>query len=526
MTGIPQGNNAAEKDPAKLLTMALREINGVYTSASRIAIPDDKAYNIENMIPIGAQNLHVVPNISSALFDYSSDPIYLQQSANLNGQEFLINFSVNGNVHLFNVDANTDQVINTNFPLSGASSRSSQWKNTVLLFVDATGYYSYDGTTFQKITGPGVPSSGDAIAVYEGRVWIAEGRLLVNSGADDYTAASFLQVNGAAFVSLTDPQIRTKVQRMIVSNGVLYLVAGTSVNMIYNVQVPTGAVPPTPTYQNENIQDKIGSDQPFSVYAFGSAFMMANRYGVYQVYGVSAPKISDDINGTWKYVDFNQGISGGQVVVSGLMCSAFLIKRLNDPNFGSNTVIALFTQRTAPSSIQSGETVWWFANYGALTSIVGAVFEGAETLFGIIGNRLYRLFADNNNPPSAVVMTKLYPMEDELAAKEVLTAGFGARFFSIGTQIQLTIDTPEEQFPTNAAVNITAGLWINNAGMTGQWVNNTGVIGGWFAQFQDLLFSQTPGVGDRYVGMTLTSTGYEYELNIMAMDYKLRQRWL
>lgn len=526
MSKVPQGNNAAQQDPAPLLTMKLHTINGVNTSSSRIAIPDDKVYNLENIIPIGPQNNHVVDNISGVLVDYGADFIYYQKSANLNNQEYVINFSTAGLIHLFNVSTNTDQVLNPGLPLSGSGSRCDQWKNTVLLFIDSSGYYAYDGSTFQKITGPGVPSSGDDIAVYAGRVWIAQGRLLVNSGANDYTAPSFLATNGAAFNSLTDPQIRSKVQRMIVSNGVLYVVSNTGVNAIYNVQVAPNAVPPTPTYQNDNVQGVIGSDQPASVIpADGGSFHMANEYGVYKVYGVQAPKISDDINGTWQFLDPNFKISAGQVVIEGILCSAFLIKRLNDPVFGSNTVIAIYTQRAAPSAIQSGEIIWWFANFGNITSITSAIVGGVLCLFCMIGNKMYRLFADPSTAPSAVVQTKLYPMEDDLQAKEVVLAGFGAVFSLVGSAISLSVDSKDFSYDTGATVAIQTGPWINSVGLQGQWVNSSNVLGGWFAQSTSLIFASPPPVGSRYIGMTLKTTGYKYELNVMAMDYKLRQRW-
>lgn len=526
MSKLPQGNAASEKDPAQLLNYTFREINGVYTASSRIACPNDKVFNLENIIPIGPQNARVMPNISAPLFDFTSDFIYYAEDVNLNGQEFIVCFASNGGVHLFNVLNNTDVVINISNFLSGANSRVTQWKNTVLLFIDSTGYYSYDGTNFQQITGPGVPSAGDDIAVYQGRVWIAQGRLLVNSGANDYTAPAFLATNGAAFNALTDPSIRSKVRRMTVSNGVMYLVGDTNVNGIYNVQVSSGAVPPTPTYQNDNVQALIGTDQPASVFAYTSGmFMLANRYGIYSVYGVQAPKMSDDINGTWKYIDFTKPISGGPVVINGILCAAFLVNRLNDPIFGSNTIVAMFTQRAAPSEIQTGEAVWFFANYGNLTFIVPAIKNGVQCMYGFIGNKIFQLFADEATAPTAKVMTKLWQMEDDLAVKEVLTVGFAAVIRILGSSINLSVDSSTASYDAGVTVGLQNGSWVNAAGVQGQWINAANQTGGWFTPGPSLVFGTAPAVGDRNIGLTLTSVGYGYELNLMAMDYKLRQRW-
>ncbi len=519
MPEIAQGNVASEQDSRPLRTLSIRELNGVSTSAQRIAIPDDKAYNLENIIPIGPQNHHVVPNISASLINYGTDSIYASQGVNLAGTEYLANFAGNGKVFYFNVGAVTSAQVNAGNLLSGAGSQCDQWKNTVTLFIDSTGYYSYDGATFAKITGAGVPSGGDSIAVFAGRVWISSGRTLYFSGADDYTAASWLPANGAGFQNLTDPQIRSKIQRMRASIGYLYLFHSTGVNVISNVVVPIGAVPPTPQYQNTNIQTIIGTDQPASVVPFDRYLLFANRYGAYMMYGISAPKLSEDLNGTWQYLDFSQVISAGQVVVDNILCAAFLLKRANDPTFGSNTVVALWFKR-------GDKDIWWFANYGAITFIVSTFVNNVAALYGFIGNKLYQLFADATTAPAVNIMTKLYPMEDELARKELLKIGFRAYFFVFGSAITLTADTQTGSFDTNVSKNLVQGPWVNLAGQQGFWINTALIIGGWVTPGPFLTLGDAIPLFDQYVGMTLKSTNYKFILQLLAMDYKLGNRWL
>jgi hypothetical protein len=220
---IPQPNTASKPDERPLLSKYFRQMIGINTQAARTAIPDDYFYNLENIIPIGPQNAHVVPNISSSLINYAADTIYWSQGLNLNGTEYLVNFATTGKVFLYNIAANTSAQVNSGTLLSGAGSQCTQWKNTEILFIDSTGYYNYDGTTFAKITGSGVPSSGNAIAVYASRVWIAQGRVLYCSGVDDYSASSWTAANGAAAINLTDPQIRSTIYRLISANGYLYI---------------------------------------------------------------------------------------------------------------------------------------------------------------------------------------------------------------------------------------------------------------------------------------------------------------
>jgi hypothetical protein len=527
VTQIPQTTDAATTGDAPRLSHIFREFKGVYTRATRTAIPDEYFYNLENIIPIGDENAHVVPNISASLLDYAGDSIYWSQGVNLNGTEYLVNFATNGKVFFFNIGAGTSAQVNVGNLLSGSGSQCDQWKNTIILFIDSTGYYSYDGTTFAKITGAGVPTAGNSLAVYANRVWIVNARVLTVSALDDYTAAAFTAANGAATVNLTDPQIRSTVQRLKAQNGYLYLLSPTAINAISDVYVPTGASPPTPQFSNQNIQALIGTDQPASVFPYDRNMMFASRYGVHNLFGVSAPKVSGDIDGTWQYLDFSQAISGGQVVVQNILCGAFLLKRASDPVFGSNTVVALWYQRSELNQLgaSAATDIWWFANYGALTFIVSGIKNNIPALFGFIGNKLYQLFGDTSTAPTVSIMTKLWPMEDEIARKECIVAGLEAFFYLYGSALTLSLDT-ENQSTALVVPSIAGGLWINAIGTQGQWVNNGAVLGGWNAPSTYLLPADAKGGFGHHVGLKLTSVGYSYELHLMALDYKLRDRWL
>ena len=530
MADIPQNNAAAKDDPAPLRTKIFREFKGIYTTASRTAIPDQYFYNLENVIPIGDENAHVVPNISASLINYGADTIYWSQGVNLNGVEYLVNFSTTGKVFFYNIPAATSAEVNTGTLLSGTGSRCDQWQNTVILFIDSTGYYSYDGTTFAKITGTGVPTAGNDIAVYAQYVWVVSGRQLFVSGVNAYNAAAWMASAGAQVITLTDPQIRSTIQRLKAANGYLYMFGNTSVNAISDVSIPSGASPPTPQFSNQNIQAIIGTDQPASIFPYDRQIMFASRYGAHSLYGVSAPKVSGDIDGTWQYLDPSQAISGGQVVIENILCSAFLFKRLNDPIFGSNTIVALWFQ-TSDTSPQTGVTettdIWWFANYGALTFIVTGMVNNVPALFGFIGNHLYQLFEDTGTAPTINVQTKLWPMEDEIARKECITAGFEADYTVYGTALSLTLDTENQSTVLSVNPSFAQGNWINAAAVEGQWQNTALVLGGWTGPTLSYLTpADAQGGYGHHVGMTLSATGYNLELHFLALDYKLRDRWL
>lgn len=510
------------EDPRK--TKIFREFGGCYTRSTRFSMPSDRLYYCENAIPVSDGNLSVVPNLSAVLVDYGTDQIYWSQYGNVGGTDYLISFSLSGKVFAYNIASGTSSQINAGTVLTGANARMAQWKRQVLLFVDSSGYFYWDGTTFAKLTGTGVPSSGDDIAVAFNRVWILQGRLLLFSGVDGFGGGTpvipdstnyWTVANGTGSVNLTDPTIRSAVTRLSAQNGYLYLLSGSGVNSISGVTVPSGAVPPTPVLDNTNVQSLIGCDQPASVMAYDRLMMFANRYGVYALYGVSAERLSTDIDGTWRYVDFSQTISGGPVVVNNILNAAFLIKRRGDPVFGSNTVLAMWF-----------DGKWWFANYGALTFIVSGILNNTWALFGFIGNKLYQLFGDPNSAPAVNIQTALLPMEDALSDKQVIRSGFEVATQIITGSFTLTVDTELGSNAMTVSANTITGQWVNSAGVAGNWLNAAGVSGTWFPPAYQLYSGSSPGAYGKYVGLTLKTTAASYQVTALNMDYKLRARWV
>jgi hypothetical protein len=464
--------------------------------------------------------------------DYAADTIYWAQYVNISvsgtATNFLILFSSTGKVFAYNIDTNTSTTIKTGF--SGSGSRCAQYKNLAVLFIDSTGYYSWDGTTFSAaLSGTGVPGSGSEIAVYAGRVWIVQKRTIAFSGADDGSAAPWITLsassawtpaNGSGFVQMTDPTIKGDITRLWVQNGYLYIFSQSSINIISDVYVPTGASPPVPVFSNLNINANIGTDQPGSVFSFGRAIAFASSYGAYQMYGVADEKLSTVIDGTWGEYDNTLAISGGSVAVNNIVCAGFLFKQYADEWVAARTVIAMYFDKK-----------WWFANYGALTFITNAVKTGAPIMFGFIGNKMYQLFAaitagQITSSPPTLAMTPLWAMEDPIAKKRVIRVGFQYSVEVAAGSTALTVDTTNTSVQVTGSSSLQATSWINNSSSITQWQNNALAIVTWFSSNQTLLWSGSPpGSFDNFVGMTLTTQGTVYELDAFYMDYKLGARW-
>ena len=729
----------------QLRTKYFREWKAVYTKARRVAIPEDTFYDLTNLMPIGAANIHTIPGLSAALVAYGANSIYWIQYCNINSINYIIAFATNGNVYAYNIDSNTNALINSGKALSGSGSNLDQWKNSTVLIADSTGYYSWDGTTFTgpitggttlatvtsatiagsvgtvrfstnanllsgaaiiltgftpsgwngawNVTIPTLPAitsmtySGTAatmvfsaahnlstndiitltgftpigwdgtftvtvtnsttitftltatpvppvlptvttgtvasttgtltfssghglttgnliilsgftpagwngtwvvttvsttvvtitfvsaptavtvvgtvlgeivgqaavnnvvqitftsppttatvlgtaqnggvlpfgtlvssdVAVFSNRVWIYSNRALYVSAINSYT--DFTIVSGAVIQNLTDPQIRGQATRIYSANGYLYIFGNSSINVISDVYIPNGAVPPAPVFSVLNVQAIIGCDQPGSVFTFDRNLMFANTYGLWTLSGVTANRISEDIDGTIQYLDTSFAISGGTARVENILNAGFLIKQTGDPTFGTRTIVCM-----------NFDNKWWFANYGALTFVTSAIKTNQPVMFGLKGNSLYQLFSDTVNSPASSWQTALWPMDDQLADKEVFRAGFEMTVTAIN-QVTASIDTPNSSaqfYPPswNANANVGVVQWVNNSSTIVAWQNNSPVAVDWFNGSYILYVGDGLGAFAKYVGISGAATaGSVYELNSNVMDYALRKRW-
>jgi hypothetical protein len=499
------------------------QFKGVNTRSSRISIPGDTWFYLENMQPIGDANVHSILGLSAALYDFTSNTIYVAQYANVAGVDYLITASTNGNVYAYNIGTSAVTTIGTGF--AGSGTRFAQWKNTHLLTFDNTvGYGYWNGSgTFTFVSGAGVPTGAvgqiNDIAVAFGRAWICTARAITFTdvpASGPPVLADFSATNGAGTVALTDPTIRNNITRLWAQNGYLYIIAPTSISVISDVYVPSGASPPTPLFTLLNIQATIGSDQQFSIFAFNQALMFANSYGVWALYGTQCQRISEDIDGTWQYRDTSQAITGGAVLSNNLLSAAFCFKRLASPGeWPAATVLAVYTDKK-----------WWFANYGSVTGIINALKSTDQILFGLIGNKLYQLFAPGASPPAFTMSTPLWPMEDNLADKEVIRAGFEAIVYTYTSNFNVTIDTVNNSQSAITSTNNLNIAWANNTGIVTQWQNNTPVIVYWGSNSYLLYNGFAPGTYGKYVGMTISgAAGNVWQFSSLSMDYKLRARW-
>jgi hypothetical protein len=515
LTGQPDQVTPAEGE-AELFTQVMREFRGVVTKSQRSALPEGAFYDLQNVMPLGNANLETVPGLSAALVAFGVHQIYAAQFGMVLSVPYLFCFAADGTLIAYNFNTNVATTIGTG--LSGNATRMAPFYNIYALFIDTTGYYSWNGSgSITLITGSGVPTTGNDIAVFNGSVWVSNGRLIVISAAynpgiiDPTQAAAWSGANGATFLAMTDPSMVGNISRMVSFNGFLYIFGVTCVWGLTDMFVPTGAIPPTPVWTLLPIQGIIGTDQPFSVFPLNRALMFASRFGVWALEGVNATKISEDLDGTWQYLTFAQSISGGQCIVLNVLNAAFVVTRLNDPILGTGTVVAMWF-----------EGRWWFGNVGNATFIVPAVVNNTPALFALIGNSLYQMYASSTNIPPTQVMTPLWDLGDALSDKQVTRAGFDLISQSgAGAVVNATIDTYLNSTPLPVTSTIGQLVFVGAGPLS---FVGAGAIT-WQVGSYQLYQASAPGTYSKFVGMTIQTTGIVYELDSFYMDFKKRKRW-
>lgn len=477
---------------------------------------------------------------------------------------------------------------------SGAAATVAQASGVIqsITFTNfGTGYTSAPTITVHDSTGTGAaitaqlssaPTHGQAIAVYNNMVWIAQGRTIYNSapGPSSGTAvnplpayADFSITTGGGWDTITDSTLRSDIKALFPANGLLYVWGETSIDAISDVQIVTTTSAATSSYTRLNVSAVVGTDQYESIMAYGRLVFFANRYGVWMLYGYTVQLASTDvansyysgIDGTWQYLDlqhqndavqwvnnagqwvdwqnnggatvswmldsylpYNFRISGAQVTSNNLLCAAFTVVRKNDPIMGSGNFLALYQGDASGSSYK-----WWFADWtsdiGPITHICGAFKDNAPVLFGYIDNRLYQLFADAASAPSSRIMTALWDFNDPIADKQAIRAGIRVSLHKAPgpAAIRVNLDTLTDSYPIKLG-DVGTVDWVNHTEQIVPWQNAVPATVNWH-NWRNFLYyhGAAPQAYSKCLGFTVnTERGTIYELNAFLCDYKIAARWV
>ena len=376
----------------------------------------------------------------------------------------------------------------------------SGYTNSANLTVTVTGGGGANATAV------GIINSADNVGIssFSGRVWIAFGRSIAYSAAGSYS--DFTSVSAGTIV-LTDSTLHGNIEQITSANNFLYIFGDNSINVFSDVRVTSVGVT---LFTNTNISASVGSKRKDAIFPYFRSILFLNDYGVYALVGSTTSKLSDSLDGVFPLIDFTSPITGGQVLINNILCSAFNFKQ---SYYGSSRYVqAVFFDKK-----------WFFTSQGdTLKYVTSAPVSGVINLYGTDTNALYRLYANSTSNVSATIQTSLNPMGDPIRTKQALKFAIEATITNTAS-ISVTVDSETGSSPAYSLSNSI--YWTNNISNTINWINNSSNIIYWNYTSGYALFKSDAQQYGKYLGLTMTSDSPPYVVNTFEFEHELRVRF-
>jgi hypothetical protein len=346
-----------------------------------------------------------------------------------------------------------------------------------------------------------------SVATFSGRTWIAAGRTIYYSAAGSYS--DFTSIS-AGSVTLTDSTLHGNIQQLLSANNFLYIFGDDSINVFSDVRVTTSG---TTLFTNTNVSASVGSKRPNTIFPYFRSVLFMNDYGMYALVGSTTSKLSDSLDGMFANIDFASPVYAGQVLVNNILCAAFNFRYYD----------AIFTQSYRYIQAVFFEKKWFLTSQNDdLKYITSVPVGGKISLYGVSGSNLYKLYNSNSVGITSRVQTALMPMTDPIRTKQALKFGIEATLTS-STVLNTTVDSETGSSPTYSLGN--AVTWYNDSNATIPWINNSLQVISWVGGLGYQLYKSDASQYGKYLGLTVTSVGYNFTYNGFEFEHELRVRF-
>jgi hypothetical protein len=169
------------------------------------------------------------------------------------------------------------------------------------------------------------------VAVFQGRVWLGGGQLLTwtgtgasygNVGYDD-----FLDADASGSLIISDADLIHAITALRSLNNYLWIMGDQSVKQIGNISLNTAGN--VTLFTILTLSSDQGTIYKKSCISYNRVFMFANTNGIYGVFGSSVQKLSSDMDGIWKLVDFGLQPQGALADINAIHNAVFLVSYID-----------------------------------------------------------------------------------------------------------------------------------------------------------------------------------------------------
>jgi hypothetical protein len=324
---------------------------------------------------------------------------------------------------------------------------------------------------------PFIPA-GTTLAVFQGRVWLAGGQLLQYTGTEGYDDFNSLNASGSLIIS--DADLVHAITALRNYNNYLFIMGDQSVKQIGNISLDsTGTVT---LFTILTLSSDQGTIYPRSCGSYNRVFFFCNSNGVYAVFGSSVQKISDDMDGIFKLIDFSQQPQAAIADINAIHNIMFLV-RYKDPLSTTRSLMLTFTGKK-----------WFVVSQGnSITTIATAstLASGQTKTFSSSGTDVTQMLGSATTAVTFKAQSSLTHHGNAVQRKATIKQGFAVTAAGTAT-INVSMDTDE-----------------------GSKSFTPGVVSG----FQTYT-TANPNVSGTFLGMTVTGTLAGFTLTNMRIMYE------
>lgn len=324
-------------------------------------------------------------------------------------------------------------------------------------------------------------TAGTTLAVFQGRVFLGGGRLLQYTGTggfDDFSAA-----DAAGALIIVDADLTHAITALRNYNNYLFIMGDQSVKQIGNISLNSSGN--VTLFTILTLSSDQGTIYPRSCGSFNRVFMFANTNGIYAVFGSSVQKISDDLDGIFKLIDFTQQPQFAIADFNNIHNAVWLVRYI-DPLSVERSILITFNGKK-----------WFVCSQGnSLAAITAAstLASGMNLTFASSGSDITQILSNPTAPVAFTARTALTHHGNAVQRKKTIHGGW-AITGGIATTINFLLESDESS--QSSAQNV-------------------------LAKFFAYLFSNNPGnVAGRYLGATITgSAPVGFTLSNAAIEYQ------
>jgi hypothetical protein len=286
------------------------------------------------------------------------------------------------------------------------------------------------------------------LAVFQGRVWLGGGALLTWTGTGatygNVAYDDFLAADASGSLIISDADLIHAITALRALNNYLFIMGDQSVKQIGNVSLNTAGN--VTLFTILTLSSDQGTIYKKSCISYNRVFLFANQNGIYGVFGSSVQKLSADLDGIWKLLDFSQGPQGALADINAIHNAVFLIRYV-DPLQGERSIMVAFDGKK-----------WFVVSQGnSLKAIAtsASFATGDLSLYGSSGPDITALLAANL-PVTFKIQTALTHHGNAVQSKRAMRVGFTSQI-GADSSVTMTVDT-ETGLGPNRTMDITTGV--------------------------------------------------------------------